>query len=376
MKTAIVTGDYHLPIQTFINRHILHLFGGKVCIVTRRFNGENPYNQAVFERTAPRCISDTLIAPAALISNRIRFSTSRPPFGRRKAELRDWLLAHEVKMILAEFATEAIALAPLAHEMGIPIFSYFRGPDITKSLRKPHVVNAFRKAIPMLTGVISESQFLLDILARRGIRNPNAHVIHSGVDTSRFLPGKKRPKSCITAGRMVEMKAPLITIRSFAAVAKDHPKARLTMLGDGPLLENARALVAELGLQDRVDLVGAVDHEKVRTALANSEIFLQHSVVADDGATEGLPVAIQEAMASGCIVVSTRHAGIPEAVEEGVTGYLVDEHDSVGYTAALGVALSKNRPSKMARMARDRAVAQFDNNRLLARLEDVLRAGI
>lgn len=375
MKTAIVTSEYHLPMQTFINSHILHLFDGQVCVITRRFNGKNPYNQAVFVRTAPLCCSDSLIAPVALVANRIRFSTSRPPFGRRKAELRDWLLGHGVKIILAELATEVIALAPLAHEMGIPIFSYFRGSDITKHLRRPHVVNAFRKAIPMLTGVISESQFLLDILAQRGIQNSNAHVIHSGVDTSRFRPGKKKPKSCVAAGRMVEVKSPLTTIRAFAAVAKDHPEARLTMLGGGPLLENARALVAELRLQDCVNLTGEVDHETVRATLANGEIFLQHSVIASDGETEGLPVAIQEAMSSGCVVVSTRHAGIPEAVEEGVTGYLVDEHDSAGYAAALGAALSMKRPSKMGRMARDRAVAQFDNNRLLARLEDILRAG-
>lgn len=376
MKTAIAVSDYHVPHETMINRHFQLLFGGNVCILVGRYNGENPYNRPVFERRAPLCLADRLAAPAALIAHQLNYGTPRPPYGRRKAELRDWLRAQEVEMILAEFGTQAIAVAPLAHEMGIPIFSYFRGTDASKSLRRRNIINAYRKAVPKLTGVISVSQFLLDNLARHGIRNENAHVIPSGVNTSLFQPGDKRPKSCLAVGRMVEKKAPLTTIRAFAAAAKEHADARLTMLGGGPLLASARELVTRLGLTDRVALPGASDHETVRKALASHQIFLQHSVTAADGDAEGLPTAIQEAMASGCIVVSTRHAGIPEAVEDGITGYLVQEHDEASFAAALADVLAGNIIPNMAQAARDRATAHFDNNKLLAKLERTLRASL
>jgi glycosyltransferase involved in cell wall biosynthesis len=63
--------------------------------------------------------------------------------------------------------------------------------------------------------------------------------------------------------------------------------------------------------------------------MRQADIFLQHSMVDPDGAEEGLPVAILEAMANALPVVSTRHAGIPEAVLEEETGFLVDEGDSL-----------------------------------------------
>ena len=68
----------------------------------------------------------------------------------------------------------------------------------------------------------------------------------------------------------------------------------------------------------------------MRDRLARAAVFLQHSVTAADGNTEGLPTSIQEAMACGDVVVSTRHAGIPEVVVSGENGLLVDEDDADG----------------------------------------------
>lgn len=82
-------------------------------------------------------------------------------------------------------------------------------------------------------------------------------------------------------------------------------------------------------LADCVTLHGAQPHDVVQRLMHDADIFLQHSVTdPKTGDEEGLPVSVLEAMAESLPVVSTRHAGIPEAVEEGVTGYLVDEGDS------------------------------------------------
>ncbi|MCB1371311.1 MAG: glycosyltransferase, partial [Rhodobacteraceae bacterium] len=116
------------------------------------------------------------------------------------------------------------------------------------------------------------------------------------------------------------------------------------------------------------------DHDFVRERLSRATIFLQHSITAEDGNTEGLPTAIQEAMASGCAVVSTRHAGIPEAVEEGRTGLLVDEFDGEGFAAALRrVLASPEGAAEMGRAARETAVERFDFLKLHARLEATIR---
>ena len=107
--------------------------------------------------------------------------------------------------------------------------------------------------------------------------------------------------------------------------------------------------------------------------MMSASIFVQHSVTAPNGDKEGLPVAILEAMSSGLPVVSTRHSGIPEAVEHGVTGFLVGEGDVNAMTEAL-ITLYRNPDLRqtMGTAGRDRAVALFSRDTSLARLRNVI----
>jgi Glycosyl transferases group 1 len=76
-----------------------------------------------------------------------------------------------------------------------------------------------------------------------------------------------------------------------------------------------------------VTFLGEQPHDVVAAELRGARAFVQHSITAVDGDSEGLPNSVLEASATGIPVVSTRHAGIPEIVVDGTTGYLVDEHD-------------------------------------------------
>lgn len=374
MRTCIVTGEYHLPGETFINRHIQHIFGGASAVVCGRYHGANPYDVAWFNRRGRDTgLADRLAMPFAVGANRLRQGTGRLPFGRAKRELKAFLAEQRIEVILAEFGTQALAIAPLANEMGIPCFSYFRGTDASKALNQGNIPAAYAKMMPRLAGVFSVSQFLLDNLAARGVTHPNAHVIPSGVNVRLFQPADKRPLSCLAVGRMVEKKAPLVTLRAFLSATRDLPEAHLDFIGDGPLLAPAQALVAEAGAEAQVTFHGAQPHEAVREKLASTEFFLQHSITAANGNTEGLPTAIQEAMACGCLTVSTRHAGIPEAVDEGRTGWLVDEHDKAGFAEAIRSAMTAEGRAAMAREARQVAEDRFDNQKLLEKLERIIR---
>lgn len=369
MRVAIATGEYHLGGETFINRHIEHLFGGNTVVVCGRFRGDNPYGKPYFIRRDGLSGRDMLVAPWWLLRNRIRHGTSRLPFGEAKQALVKFLHDERVEVILAEFGTQALALAPLANALGIPIFTYFRGTDASKAIRTERMRTAYRKMMPRLGGVFSVSQFLLDNLAKHGISHPNSTVIPSGVDIRRFAPQAKVPLSFLAVGRFVEKKAPMTTLRAFANATKDLPEARLDFIGDGPLLEPTRALAEDLGVSDKIRFHGAQPHNTVRDRLMSTQFFLQHSVTARDGNTEGLPTAIQEAMACGCITVSTRHAGIPEAIDEGETGFLVNEHDEDGFTQAISAAISVPDLAAMSARARHMAEVRFDNHVLLKLLE-------
>lgn len=375
MKACIVTSDYHVPGETFINRHIEHMFGGNTCVVCGRFNGDNPYGKPVFSRRAPLSMGDKLRAPVMLGWNALTTGTSRLPFGDNARALQGFLRDQKVDVILAEFGTQALVVARLGRDMGLPVFSYFRGTDASRALRSRQRVRSYRLMMPCLTGVFSVSQFLLDNLARHGVTHPNAHVMPSGVDVRRFVPGDKRPGSFLAVGRMVDKKAPMVTLRAFASAARGRD-AHLTFVGDGPLLDPCRDEAARLGVAGQVTFTGALPHDQVRAHLATTETFLQHSITDKNGNTEGLPTAIQEAMAAGCITVSTRHAGIPEAIDEGVTGFLTDEWDQDGFAAAITRVLDLPDRGAMARAARDTAVARFDNAVLLQRTETILRKAV
>ncbi|MFZ7089820.1 glycosyltransferase [Primorskyibacter sp. 2E233] len=375
MKIAIATSDYFLMGETFINRHIEHMFGGDTVVICGRKNGQDPLGKPLFERRAPLTLRDKLAAPFAALSGALLHGTSRLPFGDNRARLIAFLKEHQVEVILAEFGTQALVVAKLGNDLGIPVFTYWRGTDASAALQSSQRVRSYRLMMPRLAGMFSVSQFLLDNLAAHGVRHDNAHVVPSGVDIRRFTPGKKRPGSFLAVGRMVEKKAPQITLRAFAQAAQGRD-AHLTFIGDGPLLEPSKALAAELGVAAQISFTGALPHDQVRQHLQDTEVFLQHSITAKNGNTEGLPTAIQEALACGCITLSTRHAGIPEAVEDGVNGLLVDEWDEAAFADRITQILDMPDRSTMSAAARATAETKFDNTVGLHRVETVIRTTV
>lgn len=371
MKICIATGGYHKPGETFINAHIERLFEGQTVVICNKKTGGNPYDKAVVEcRPRKQSVGQAMLRSGRGLVNLVRHRSSAIPTGAKRAEIERFWADQNVSALLCEFGSEAIRLSPIADAMGLPVLSYFRGYDASKDLRSARVCEAYRRAMPRLAGVIAVSQFLLDNLAAKGITHPHSRVIPSGVNTDRFTPGEKRPGSCLAVGRMIEKKAPDLTVRAFCTAARDVPHARLDVMGDGPMLEHCKAIARQAGMADRVIFHGAQPHEVVREHLARTQFFLQHSVTAKNGNTEGMPTAIQEAMAAGAVTISTRHAGIPEAIEDGRSGYLVDEWDEAGFRDHIARALSDpDGAAAMAQHARAVALDRFDNRKLWKSLE-------
>jgi glycosyltransferase involved in cell wall biosynthesis len=141
------------------------------------------------------------------------------------------------------------------------------------------------------------------------------------------------------------------------------------MIGDGPLLDSCRDLARGLGIAPAVTFLESQPHSVIQDEMRNARGFVQHSIEAPSGDCEGMPVSILEAGASGLPVVATRHAGIPDAVIEGTTGLLVDEHDVGGMAEAMLRLI--DQPTIAARLgqaARDHVRAHFSMEHSLERL--------
>ena len=181
----------------------------------------------------------------------------------------------------------------------------------------------------------------------------------------------------LQACRLIDKKGLPTSLRAFAAFAKVHPQARLTIAGEGPRREELGRLAGELGVADRVEFTGFLGQDELRARLYASHAFLHPSEQGGDGNQEGVPNAMLEAMATGLPVFATTHGGIPEAVEHGVNGWLVPEgdHEALG-RALLELAADPARLGAMGAAAAKTVTEDFDLAAQVAKLEGYYQEAI
>lgn len=238
------------------------------------------------------------------------------------------LVERNIHVVLAEYGTTADRMAPICRATGIPLVAHFHGFDAFK-----HAVLAehdhYRSFFHTATRMVTPSAHMRDHLVSLGAGSARIDVIPCGVDLRRFEavdPASNGPH-LLAVGRFVPKKCMADVVNAFRIVHALRPEARLTLVGDGPDRAALEAIVAASGLKDAVNFAGVCTHEQVAQLMSRSRLLLQASALAPDGDQEGTPVVVLEAMASGLPVVATRHAGIPEVVQHGVTGWLAPEHD-------------------------------------------------
>ena len=168
------------------------------------------------------------------------------------------------------------------------------------------------------------------------------HRVYNGIDVSAFaqitpVPGVQR---ILSVGRYIEKKGFADLIDACAILHERGVHFECDIVGGGPLEESLRARVEKYGLQGIVRLTGPQPQEEVRKMLGAASVFVLACATEPDGGMDTLPTVIVEAMAAGLPVVSTRLAGVPEMVEEGVTGLLVEEKQPEPLADAIGAILS------------------------------------
>jgi glycosyltransferase involved in cell wall biosynthesis len=176
----------------------------------------------------------------------------------------------------------------------------------------------------------------------------------------------------LQAGRLIEKKGITTTLRAFAKFHKIFPASVMTIAGEGPQLEELQALGKELGVASAVFFAGFVSQSELRELFYSSQMFLHPSQTGRDGNQEGVPNSMLEAMATGLPIFATLHGGIPEAVEHGVTGTLVDEHDDEALAKAMtSAAQNPERLSQMGRAAAEQVAKKFEQVEQTRRLEEI-----
>lgn len=267
--------------------------------------------------------------------------------GVSESRMRDFAVARFLRrnrttVVLGEYLDQFLNFVPLMDRMDLPYVVQGHGIDVSAALRKegmPEQYLAYRSARAILT----RSEFHRQRLIRIGLPAERIHVNPGGVAVPDQIPGRESSasKRFLAIGVMVPKKGPIYLLEAFRLAAAKDPDITLDFIGGGQLYPAVRQFVNVCGLSARVRLHGVASEGTKERLLHECGVFVQHSLTnPESGDEEGLPAAIQEAMAHGMAVVSTRHAGIPEAVIEGKTGLLVDEGDARGMADAFAMVTS------------------------------------
>ncbi|MCX6938741.1 MAG: glycosyltransferase [Verrucomicrobia bacterium] len=291
------------------------------------------------------------------------------------SDLARFIVGSGVKAALLESGLMGSFLHEACTAAKVPFVVHFHGVDAFGRELLERWLPHYRKFFATAHRVVGVSHAMCAQLVALGA--PKERVLHAPYGVAVNLPSLARPAEAapqfVAVGRFVEKKAPLNTVQAFARVWREVPEARLVMIGDGPLLATCQQWAQANGIADAVTFAGVQTREEVSRHMAASRCFVQHSVVASNGDSEGLPLAVLEAGAHGLPVVSTRHAGIPDAVIEGEHGYLVAEGDVAGMAAAmLRFARDPALAARLGAAYRERVVAQFSRKVSIERLQRLL----
>jgi colanic acid/amylovoran biosynthesis glycosyltransferase len=280
-------------------------------------------------------------------------------------------------IIHAHFAVDAVQAMAIAEKLDVPLIVSLHGFDITStdealktSFSGRHFVRHRERLFEQALAFICVSQFLRQIAVNAGFPESKVRVHYTGVDCDRFSPADvpRDPDLILFVGRLVEKKGCGYLLRAMSLVQRDNPRARLEIIGDGPLRSSLEALARELGV--RVTFRGTQGPDEVLRSMSRARILCNPSITASSGDMEGFGMVFAEAQAVSTPVVSFSHAAIPEVVSHGRTGLLCPEGNIDALSSALKTLLVDHALwSQMHQQARGWVKGNFDIARQTGKLE-------
>ncbi len=258
------------------------------------------------------------------------------------------------------------------------IVTTFHGFDMSAYIKKngkDTYKNLFEKGDLFLT--ISERW--KHELINLGVEEEKILVHRMGVDTRKFTFSERNKKDntniqLLTVARLVKKKGVKYGIQAVAEVLKRYPGIEYKIVGDGPLMNDLANLINALKINNNVKLIGWRNQEDIVKLMKDSDIMLAPSVTTEEGDQEGIPVVLMEALALGLPVISTYHSGIPELVQDGISGCLVQERDVNALSEELEHLIKcQELWAKMGRSGRDYVENYYNIDKLNEQLVGIFK---
>ena len=272
------------------------------------------------------------------------------------------MVEEQVTHIHAHFSNHPAVVALIVHRLtGIPFSFTAHGHDIHKDrtmLREKISASAFS---------ITVSKYNKALMAKECPPEDDnkIHVIHCGVDTRLFqVPvelDRGGPVNIICVASLLEVKGHTYLIQACRLLRDSGANFICHLVGDGNYHARIEKEINQLGLGEHIKIHGACTQSQVRELLTASDVFVLASKPTRQGAREGIPVSIMEAMAVGLPVVASNISGIPELVEDGISGFLTPPGDVDALARNIG-ALIEEGSLRRKMGAAGREIVQKDFN--------------
>jgi glycosyltransferase involved in cell wall biosynthesis len=294
---------------------------------------------------------------------------------RSIAKIKRLLQGQSFDLIHAQFGDNGLRILPLARQLNLPMVVTFHGFDASRKLANRIYYEGLKELFDYASAIIVVNTGMADVLPLNEANRRKVRWVPCGVDPEQFVFDQSvqtKSFNILHVGRLIEKKGVPDLIRAFAMATKEVDKMTLHIVGTGKEAGECRALAKEYHLESKIIFHGWKSPKEVKELMQQCEVFVLNSRVASNGETEGLPVGLLEAMAMSRAVISTRHAGIPLAVENEVSGILVDERD----THSLSRQMLRLYHDKKLRLdlgiaARAKVENQFSMKRIHENLRDI-----
>ena len=356
--------------EVFIQQQAEALENFKKCYIGRRVIGKKP------EGAVAHVLNERgdLAGKISEIAN--AFTTSALPY-------QTVLKAQPLDLIHAHFAIDGLYALKLAQLKGIPLCTTLHGFDVTVSnkdlltSRSPAWISYFlhqKKLKNQGDKFICVSDFTAQQALRHGFPENKIVQHYIGIDIDKYKPRERQDYQGIIlhVARLVEKKGTAVLINAIKHVKERNADVKLVIIGDGPLMGELKAQVSSLGLERNVTFTGALSHGDVMTWMRKASMLVLPSITAKTGDAEGLGMVLLEAAVTSVPVIGTRHGGIPEAIIDEHTGFLVRERDANQLAERIDYLLNNEQTSfEMGDNARNFIREKFNLSEQTLKLEKI-----
>jgi len=338
------------PTETFIYSQLIHLPPEKAVVLTRDVQNLESFHGLTVSAFSQE--SENWHKCWSRFNYRI--------FRRMTKFERDFyvreILAFKPDLLHVHFAVDAAYFSNVWRQVHLPVVVSCYGYDISSFPNRyggwgGHYL---QKVWRFASLILAMSNDMREDLLRLGCPDEKIRVHYHGINLERFKYVDRgsdvKKVRILFVGSLTRRKGVEDILRAFAQIAKQRPQTELRFVGSGVIRSNLEQMARSWGLESRVSFAGFIEHKKLQDELSFAHIFCHPSRTLINGDKEGIPGTIVEAMATGLPVVTTKHAGIPEMVRDGVDGFVVAEGDVTAITQALLTLV--DRPYLRAQMGR------------------------